>query len=144
MLSLRHLKAGAICAAGLLMAACATHVTAPSQAPVPPVAVLAPAPIVAVPPPAVLSDPVADLITESSHHFEAGQREVQLGHLEAAKIEFNRALDVLLESTYGARTEPRLREHFDQLVERISAYELTALAQGDGFAEQKTDSASID
>src|SRR5438046_2533305 len=104
MLSLRHLKAGAICAFGLLMAACATHVTAPSQAPAPPVAVLAPASIVAIPEPAALSDPIADLIAVSSQHFEAGQHEVQLGHLNAAKTEFNRALDVLLESPFGART----------------------------------------
>ena len=60
------------------------------------------------------------------------------------RVEFNRALDVLLESAYGARSEPRIREHFDRLVERISAFELTALAQGDGFAEKKYEPASID
>ena len=70
-------------------------------------------------------------------HFEAGQRELELGHLETAKAEFNRALEVLLESPFGGRTEPRIRDHFDRLVERISAYEVTALAQGDGFAEQQ-------
>ena len=51
---------------------------------------------------------------------------------------------MLLESPGGARTEPRIREHFDRLVERISAYEVTALAQGDGFAEKKSEPASID
>ena len=39
---------------------------------------------------------------------------------------------------------PRLREHFDRLVDRINAYEVTALAQGDGFAEKKYEPASID
>ena len=78
-------------------------------------------------------------------HFETGQRELKLGHLESAKAEFNRALEVLLESPFGGRTEPRIREHFDRLVERISAYEVTALAQGDGFAEQqRSESATID
>jgi len=43
-----------------------------------------------------------------------------------------------------ARSEPRIREHFDRLVERISAAELTSLAQGDGFTEKKYESASID
>ena len=51
---------------------------------------------------------------------------------------------MLLESPFGGRTEPRIREHFDQLVERISAYEVSALAQGDGFAEQRPESATID
>jgi membrane-bound lytic murein transglycosylase D len=87
---------------------------------------------------------VAELIAASNSRFEAGQRALQDGHLEQAKTEFNRALDVLLESPYGARTEPRIREHFDRLVERISTYEVTALAQGDGFAEKRYEPASID
>ncbi len=53
-------------------------------------------------------------------------------------------MDVLLESPYGARTEPRIREHFDRLVDRISAYEVRALATGDGFTEKKYEPASID
>jgi membrane-bound lytic murein transglycosylase D len=90
------------------------------------------------------NDPVSELITLSTSHFEAGQRELRDGHLEMAKAEFNKSLEVLLESRYGARTVPRIREHFDRLVERISAYELTALAQGDGFTEKKYEPATID
>ena len=90
------------------------------------------------------SDPVSELIALSTSHFEAGQRELREGHLEMAKAEFNKSLEVLLESRYGARTVPRIREHFDRLVERISAYELTALAQGDGFTEKKYEPATID
>ena len=90
------------------------------------------------------SIPIAALIATSQQHFEAGERELKVGHLERARSEFDRAVDVLLESPYGARTEPRLREHFDRLVDRISAYEVTALAQGDGFAEKKYEPASID
>ena len=94
--------------------------------------------------PAQRPDAVADLIALSASHFEAGQRELRAGHLETARVEFNRSLEVLLESRYGARTEPRIREHFDRLVERISAYEVTALAQGDGFTEKKYEPATID
>jgi membrane-bound lytic murein transglycosylase D len=56
----------------------------------------------------------------------------------------NRAVDVLLESPYGGRTEPRIREHFDRLVDRISTYEVRALSTGDGFTEKKYEPASID
>jgi len=94
--------------------------------------------------PQLATDPIADLIALSNSHFEAGQAELQRGHLETARLEFNKALDVLLESSYGARSEPRIREDFDRLVERISATELTSLAQGDGFTEKKYKSASID
>jgi len=137
---------GAICALAFTSAACAAKAPTTVARPVAtsPVAVGTPAPapqsVAALPP----ADPVLNLIAESDRHFQAGQKELQAGHLETAKSEFNRALDVLLESPYGARTEPRIREHFDRLVERISAYEVTALAQGDGFAEKRYEPASID
>jgi membrane-bound lytic murein transglycosylase D len=89
-------------------------------------------------------DPVLVLIAASDRHFKAGQKELDLGHFEAAKQEFNRSIEVLLESSYGARTEPRIREHFDRLVDRISTYEVKALAEGDGFTEKKYEPASID
>ena len=89
-------------------------------------------------------DPVETLIAASEHHFKAGQTELEQGHVDAAKQEFNRAVNVLLESPYGARTEPRIREHFDRLVDRISTYEVRALAAGDGFTEKRYEPATID
>jgi membrane-bound lytic murein transglycosylase D len=91
-----------------------------------------------------VEDPVLTLIAESDRHFKAGQDALAAGHFEAARLEFDRALAVLAESSYGARTEPRLREHFDRLIDRISTYEVKALAQGDGFAEKPSEPASID
>jgi len=103
-------------------------------------AVLTPGPAAAPTP----EDPVVTLIAASERAFQAGQRELEQGHVEAAKQEFNHAVDLLLESPYGARTEPRIREHFDRLVDRISTYEVRALAAGDGFTEKKYEPASID
>jgi len=97
-----------------------------------------------VAPAAPVEDPVLVLIAASNRSFKAGEKELEQGHFEAAKQEFNRAVDVLLESPYGARTEPRIREHFDRLVDRISTYEVRALATGDGFTEKKYEPASID
>ena len=76
------------------------------------------------------ADPVVTLIATSQKHFDNGERELKLGHLDRARTEFDRAVDVLLESRYGARTDPRMREHFDRLIDRISAHEVSALAQG--------------
>ena len=91
-----------------------------------------------------LMDPVVALIETSDRHFKAGQAELEQGHFEAAKLEFNHAVNLLVESPYGARTEPRIREYFDRLVDRISTYEVRALAVGDGFTEKKYEPASID
>ena len=55
-----------------------------------------------------VQDLVVTLIAASNDHFQAGQRELEQGHFDAAKVEFDRAVDMLLESPYGARTEPRL------------------------------------
>jgi membrane-bound lytic murein transglycosylase D len=116
------------------------HQQAPQVAPPPQATTAAPA----TPAPPAPADPVVALLEASSRHFEAGQRELEIGHLEQAKTEFNRSLEVLLESHYGARSEPRIREHFDRLVDRISAYELTALTEGDGFKEKPSEPATID
>jgi membrane-bound lytic murein transglycosylase D len=93
---------------------------------------------------APIQDPVLTLIATSNAHFLAGERELEQGHFDAAKVEFDRAVVILLESPYGARIEPRIREHFDRLIDRISGYEVKALAQGDGFTEQQYEAASID
>jgi membrane-bound lytic murein transglycosylase D len=138
--------AGAACiGVSLLLAGCASHSAPAVVAPVAPPAVVAEAPApppVPIPPPA--ADPVEALIAESTRHFESGRKEVQDGHLEAARGEFNRALELVMQWSGGARTDARLRAHFDRLVERISAVEILALAEGDGFTEQRSEPAAID
>jgi membrane-bound lytic murein transglycosylase D len=116
----------------------ATSATPPPAAAVPPAPVVTPIPVVRV------EDPVVTLIAESDRHFKAGQKELAAGHVESARQEFDDALNVLITSQYGGRTEPRIREQFDHLVDRISTYEVKALAEGDGFTEKTYDPASID
>jgi membrane-bound lytic murein transglycosylase D len=94
--------------------------------------------------PPVALDPIASLIETSQRHFDTGERELKAGHLDKARFEFDQSIEVLLESPYGARTDSRLREHFDRLVDRINAFEVTALARGDGFAEKNYEAAPID
>jgi membrane-bound lytic murein transglycosylase D len=96
------------------------------------------------PSPVAEDDSIQTLIAASQAHFDTGRAELELGHLETARTEFDLALDGLLESPAGARSNARLREHFDRMVDRISAYELRALAEGDGFAERPSVPASLD
>jgi len=113
---------------------------APKAPPAPVASAAAQAPPAAKP----LADPVAALIARSLRHFETGERELAAGHLDKARQEFDRSVEVLLESPYGARTDARMREHFDRLIDRVNAHEVTALAQGDGFAEKTYEAAPID
>jgi membrane-bound lytic murein transglycosylase D len=111
----------------------------------------APPPVRQLPPPppqppatAVPADAIGDVIARSQRLFERGQEDMRLGHLAQAKLLFDQALDTLLELPDGARSNARLREHFDRLVDRISAYEIRALSEGDGFAERPSVPASLD
>jgi membrane-bound lytic murein transglycosylase D len=105
------------------------------------------APALTAPPapvPAIPSDPTDLLIARADAYFEAGRLQFDLGHLDRAKREFDLAVDVLLRAPGGARADAKLRAYFDRLVDRVNAFELTALAQGDGFTERGSEPAMID
>lgn len=132
-------------ACGLLISvgACSRTVQAHRPAPLPAAPIAHPG-LVATLPASEADDRIAALIAESERRFAAGQREFQLGHLEAAKREFDLAVDIILTYPEGARSEGRLAAYLDQLVDRIAAIERRALAQGDGFTEKPYDPAMID
>ena len=129
----------ALAAVALVTTGCgsAAREQRPRTAPTPPVAQTAPAHVTA-------PDQVQALIDASQKHYLSGQRELDLGHLDRARVEFDRAIEVLLTAPGGARAEARVREQFDRLVDRISALEVAALAEGDGFSEKPAEPASID
>jgi len=145
----RHWQRRTLIALFPFVAACGSTVKsqAPAVSPAP-VSKSRPAAAAVVPiqpqAPVPVEDPVLTLIATSDRYFKTGQTELEQGHVEAAKQAFNQAINVLLESPYGGRTEPRIREHFDRLVDRISTYEVRALADGDGFTETKSEPATID
>ncbi len=119
-----------------------------SRNPAPQVAVVpqpAPTPVVpASPAPPVPVDPAVALVAEADRLFALGERELSLGHLEQARTAFDKSLDVLLDAPDGARVDPKLRSHFDRLVDRIAAHETLALQKGDGFTEKPSEPAAID
>ena len=134
----------AIVLGAVIAAACTPRQrTGPVAVAPPPAPVAAESPVPASPPPPA-ADPSAALLATAQRHFEAGRKELDLGHLDRAKAEFDLAIKTLLESPAGARSDPRTREAFDRMVDRISAYEMVALAEGDGFTERPYQSASID
>lgn len=120
-------------------AACASRSpVAVAPIPVPPATATGPA---VAPAPA---DPVVEAIARAESAFQAGRVAIELGHLTDARLAFDRALDHLLLMPGGARSDARLSTAVDELVDRISALELSALSSGDGFTETATEPASID
>src|SRR6266581_1845480 len=89
-------------------------------------------------------DPVARLVTQADHHLNAGLSESKEGHLDAARLEFDRAIDTYLTAPGGAYVDARLAEAYRRTLETIHLREMESLAAGDGFTETRSEPASID
>lgn len=98
--------------------------------------------------PAAVQSPVADdkaaLITKVEEKFTAGEQNFKAGHLEAARRDFDAAVDWMLQSGYDLDSDPQLRELFHRVVDTIYTYELQAFRAGDGFQETPAVPAPID
>jgi membrane-bound lytic murein transglycosylase D len=105
-------------------------------------AAVAPAPVVQAPrPPA---DPVVRLLADADAHLQAGFAQAKDGHLAAARIEFDKAVDTYLSAPGGAYGDPRVADAYRRALEAIHLREMEALAAGDGFTERQPEPASID
>ena len=104
------------------------------------------APVVHVPasPVVLVADPVAVLIGAAEREFAKGEVELKAGRLVAARQYFDQAIDVLIDAPGGPRSSARLSVAFDRMIDRISALDVLALREGDGFTEAKSVPAVID
>src|ERR1700730_5880655 len=84
------------------------------------------------------------LIQKVQEKFASGEQNFKAGHLEAARKDFDDAVDWMLESGYDPNGDPRLSELFHRVVDTVYAYELQAFRAGDGFSEAPAVPAAID
>jgi peptidoglycan lytic transglycosylase D len=89
-------------------------------------------------------DPVAQLIARVEKEYQAGRDNYQAGHLEAAKQNFDAAFNQLLGSGFDLKSDDRLQQELDHILDGINGLEVAALQQGDGFGEQQSEPAPID
>jgi membrane-bound lytic murein transglycosylase D len=90
------------------------------------------------------SDPVPAMIAEAEKAYESGQNNYKAGHLDAAKQDFNRAVDILMSGPVSVPADERLQAEFDKITEQIAQLEREAFKAGDGFSEQPAEPAPID
>jgi membrane-bound lytic murein transglycosylase D len=99
-------------------------------------------------PPVSLLPPVLPgkeyLIRKVQEKFASGEQNFRAGHLEAARKDFDDAVDWMLESGYDPNGDPRLSDLFHHVVDSVYAYELQAFRAGDGFSEAPAVPAAID
>src|SRR3989475_10928095 len=84
------------------------------------------------------------LIQKVKEKFASGEQNFKAGHLEAARKDFDDALDWMLESGYDPNGDPKLSELFHRVVDTVYTYELQAFRAGDGFQETPAVPAPID
>ena len=89
-------------------------------------------------------DPVEELIAAVEKQYQHGQSNYKAGHMEAAKEDFDRAFNMMLQGQIDVHSDERLEGEFDKIVEAVNTLEMVALKEGDGFNEQKSEPAPID
>jgi membrane-bound lytic murein transglycosylase D len=108
-----------------------------------------PLPLTPLPPGLVSLEPalpssVDQILSYAQWAFEAGQQDYRAGHLTKARQEFDLAVDTLLGSGLDVGGDARVQGMFQHIVETVSSEEFAAFREGDGFSEQKAESAPID
>src|SRR5450432_3549098 len=145
-----------LCLSALFLASCETKEAKKSAKP--PVQALAPTPQQPAPTPQAAPTPTpvqqvqsqekpdaaAQTIAEAEKSFEAGQTDYKAGHLDAAKQDFNHAVDILMQGPVDIKSDARLQQEFDKITDEINKLEMVAFKAGDGFAEQQSEPAPID
>src|SRR5213082_2285334 len=89
-------------------------------------------------------DTKQDLIARVEHKFASGEQNYKAGHLEAARKDFDDAVDLMLESGYDPDSDPALSALFHHVVDSVYAYELQAFRGGEGFTQAAAVPAPID
>jgi membrane-bound lytic murein transglycosylase D len=106
--------------------------TAPALPVPPPQAARPVAP--ALPPPLTREEQrVRLLIQQVDQAYAFGEAAYRKGNLAEAKVEFDRAVDLMLTSGIDIKGDSRLQDEFDRIVDGVNAMEMEALKQGDGF-----------
>jgi membrane-bound lytic murein transglycosylase D len=77
---------------------------------------------------------VQQLINNADAAYRSGVNNYRAGHLDAARQDFDSAVDLMLTSGMDLKTDPQLADEFDHLLNAVNSLEMTALKQGNGFS----------
>ena len=86
---------------------------------------------------------VQALIGRAENSYNSGVANYNANRLDAARADFDNAVDALLSSGFDLKNDPQLSDEFDRLVDAINSLELVALKQGNGFSP-KVEPAPLD
>src|SRR5882724_2618788 len=140
--SIMALKQGAPATRAVGTGATEKNTSAPPQ--LPPLPVFAPKRQTLLMLPPAQRGSKEELIAKVEQKFSSGEQNYKAGHLEAARKDFDEAVDWMLESGYDLEADAKLSELFHRVVDTVYADELQAFRAGDGFQEAPAVPAPID
>ncbi len=79
---------------------------------------------------------VQALIAKTEASYQSGVANYNANRLDAARQDFDTAVDTMLSSGMDLKNDPQLSDEFDQLLSAINSLEMVALKQGNGFSGQ--------
>jgi len=77
---------------------------------------------------------VQQLIDQAEGDYRSGVDNYRAGRLEAARSDFDAAVDLMLTSGMNLKADPQLSDEFEHLLNAINSLEMSALKQGNGFS----------
>src|SRR5271168_3293462 len=77
---------------------------------------------------------VQQLINKAEAAYRSGVDNYRAGHLDAARVDFDSAVDLMLTSGMDIKADPQLSDEFDHLLSAVNSLEMAALKQGNGFS----------
>jgi membrane-bound lytic murein transglycosylase D len=83
------------------------------------------------------------LIQKAQQSYDSGVANYKANHLEAARMDFDAAVDSMLTSGLDLKAEGPLADEFERLLDAINSLEMLALKQGNGF-NAKIEEAPLD
>lgn len=89
------------------------------------------------------TDPVADLVAEVEKQYQSGQTNFKNGRLDAAKLDFNHALELLTKGP-DVKSDARLQHEFDLVQDALKGLNAEDQKQAEASPEQLPEPAPID
>ena len=74
------------------------------------------------------------LINKAEASYRSGVDNYRANRLDAARVDFDTAVDVMLTSNMDLKGDPLLSEEFERLLNAVNSLEMAALKQGNGFS----------
>ena len=86
---------------------------------------------------------VQQVINQSEAYYNSGVANYNGNRLDAARLDFNAAVDGMLSSGLDLKNDPQMSDEFERLLSAINSLEMVALKQGNGFSP-KVEPAPLD